>query len=71
MHRTKKKEMKRKQRIKKEMKETSEKRKTEKGGEGEHLTGNIYTVYEFAGASIEEQRGRREEDERGQEEEST
>lgn len=40
-------------------------RKTEKGGEGEHLTGNIYTVYELAGVSnrrgaARRTRGRRE-----------
>lgn len=45
-----KKEMKRKQKLKRKKKETKERRKTEKGGEGEHLTGNIYTVYELAGA---------------------
>lgn len=46
-------------------------RKAEKRGEGEHLTGNIYTVYELAGAS--DRRGtarrRREADEEGREEE--
>lgn len=44
-----KKEMKRKQRMKRKTKK-KERRKTEKG-EGEHLMGNIYTVYELAGAS--------------------
>lgn len=46
-----KKEVKRKQRMKRKKKATKERRKTEKEGEGEHLTGNIYTVYELAGVS--------------------
>lgn len=46
------KEMKRKQRVKRKKEETRKRGgRRKQGGEGEHLTGNIYTVYELAGAS--------------------
>lgn len=53
------KEMKRKQRVKRKKEETRKRGgRRKQGGEGEHLTGNIYTVYELAGAIDEEPRGR-------------
>lgn len=45
------KKMKRKQKTKRKKMEMKKKRKAEKKGEGEYFTGNIYTVYELAGAS--------------------